>query len=120
MAKKTRDPAAFVPLSDLAFHVLLALGGGAQHGYAIGKEIERWTGGRLNPATGSLYQMLRRLHRDGLITEADRRRIKQGTDARRQYFELTRFGKEVFRVEALRLRELLEAARDVGLVPDPA
>jgi len=115
-----RDPTVHVPLSDLAFHVLLALGAGAQHGYAIGKEIERRSGGRLSPATGSLYQALRRLHRDGLISEADRRRIKLGTDARRQYFQLTRFGKEVFQLEASRLRELLLAARDIGLVPDPA
>lgn len=112
-----QNPTDHVPLSDLAFHLLLALGAGAQHGYAIGKEIERRTGGRLNPATGSLYQVLRRLHRDGLITEADRRTIRLGTDARRQYFQLTRFGREVFQLEAHRLQALLEAARDVGLVP---
>jgi len=120
MPTKPRDPHALVPLSDLAFHVLLALGAGAQHGYAIGKEIERWTDGRLNPATGSLYQVLRRLHRDGLIVEVDRGRITLGADARRQYFQLTRFGREVFRLEASRLRELLDAARDVGLAPGPA
>ena len=103
MSDITCDPAAHIPLSDLAFHVLLALGAGAQHGYAIGKEIERRTEGRLSPATGSLYQVLRRLHRDGLITDVDRRRIMLGTDARRQYFQLTRFGKKVFQLEAARL-----------------
>ncbi|NIM49582.1 MAG: PadR family transcriptional regulator [Gemmatimonadales bacterium] len=120
MASATPDPASHVPLSDLAFHILLALGAGAQHGYAMGKEIERRSGGRLSPATGSLYQALRRLHRDGLIEEAHRGRILPGTDSRRQYFKLTRFGKEVFQLEASRLQALLLAARDIGLVPDLA
>lgn len=38
------------PLSDLAFHVLLALGDGPSHGYAIGKDIEDRSGGRLDPS----------------------------------------------------------------------
>jgi PadR family transcriptional regulator PadR len=118
LSNTSSEPAAYIPLSDLAFHLLLALGTGAQHGYAIGKEIERRSGGRLSPATGSLYQVLRRLHRDGLIEDADRGKIKLGTDSRRQYFQMTRFGREVFRLEASRLRELLLAARDIGLVPE--
>ena len=43
-------------LSELAFHILLALGDGPSHGYAIGKEVEERSGGRLDPATGALYQ----------------------------------------------------------------
>jgi DNA-binding PadR family transcriptional regulator len=35
-------------LSDLAFHVLLALGDGPSHGYAIGKDIEERSVGRLD------------------------------------------------------------------------
>ena len=73
----------------------------------------------LREGIGSLYQVLRRLHRDGLIEEADSRRIRLGTDARRQYFQLTRFGGEVFRLEASRLYELLAVARDVGLISEP-
>jgi hypothetical protein len=40
-------------LSDLGLHVLLALGEGPSHGYAIGKAIEDQSGGRLNPTTGA-------------------------------------------------------------------
>ena len=42
-------------LSDLAFHVLLALANEPSHGYAIGKEVEEQSGGRLDPTTGTLY-----------------------------------------------------------------
>ena len=38
---ETRKPAELLPLSDLSFHILLALGAGPSHGYAVGKDIER-------------------------------------------------------------------------------
>jgi DNA-binding PadR family transcriptional regulator len=117
MPESARDIADHVPLTDLSFHILLALGNGAAHGYAIGKEVERRSGGRLNPTTGSLYQALRRLHDDTLITEAQQPKNATVTDSRRQYFRLTPFGKRVFAFEAQRLEGLISAARDKKLVP---
>jgi DNA-binding PadR family transcriptional regulator len=110
------DPEALIPLSDLSFHILLALADGASHGYAIGKEVEKRSAGRLNPATGSLYQAMRRLHEDGLIAEA-KPPEDGGRDARRQYFRLTTFGRRVFKLEAERLEGLLSAAREKKLLP---
>ena len=117
MSDGRSDAKDFLPLSDLSFHALLALGAGASHGYAIGKDIERRSGGRLSPATGSLYQALRRLHRDGLIGEVSRPRHIAVDDARRQYFRLTPFGRRVFALEARRLDALLSAARELRLMP---
>jgi DNA-binding PadR family transcriptional regulator len=114
-----RDPQDYLPLTDLSFHVLLALGAGALHGYAIGKDIEQRSGGRLRPTTGSLYQALRRLHRDELIEEARAGRFPS-SDARRQYFQLTDLGRKVFALEAERLEGLLAAARRMQLLPDRA
>ncbi len=113
------DPRDHVPLTDLTFHVLLALGSGALHGYAIGKDIEGRSEGRLRPTTGSLYQALRRLHRDGLIEEVQATEFPS-VDARRQYFQITDFGREVFALEASRLETLLAAARNLRLLPDRA
>lgn len=112
-------PEQFVPLSNLSFHMLLALGAGDSHGYAIGKEIERRSEGKLNPTTGSLYQALRRLGAEGLIERApDTPRIS--TDGRRQYFRLTTLGREVARLEAARLYDLvrLAAERELYLLPN--
>ena len=106
-----------VPLTDLSFHVLLALGDGASFGYAIGKEVERRSGGRLNPTTGSLYQALRRLHDEDLIAAAQQPKNEIVADSRRQYFQLTPFGKRVFAFEAQRLEDLIAAAREKKLVP---
>ena len=57
--------------STLEFHVLLALGQGPSHGYAIGKDIAEQSGGRLDPTTGALYQALRRLTEERLIAPAN-------------------------------------------------
>ncbi len=109
------DPEAWLPLTNLSFHVLLALGDGKSHGYAIGKDVETRSHGRLSPATGSLYQALRRLADDGLIEETSG---PLGGDARRQYFRLTPFGKRVASLEGARLQELIHAARSKQLMPE--
>ncbi|MGD8698412.1 MAG: PadR family transcriptional regulator [Gemmatimonadales bacterium] len=117
MTSEHPKPAEFLPLTDLSFHVLLALGAGASHGYAIGKDIQRRSAGRLDPATGSLYQALRRLQRDGLIEEVERPLRITVDDSRRQYFQLTPLGRRVFAAEAHRLEALLVAARELQLIP---
>jgi DNA-binding PadR family transcriptional regulator len=117
MADPQRDITEHVPLTDLSFHIILALGDGASFGYAIGKEVERRSDGRLNPTTGSLYQSLRRLHEDGLIAECERPKDSIDSDNRRQYFRLTPFGRRVFAHEARRLEKLISAARDKNLMP---
>ena len=57
-------------MTDLALHVLLAIGDGAAHGYAIGKDVQERSRGRLDPSTGGLYQVLKRLQHDHLIRPA--------------------------------------------------
>ena len=104
-------------VSDLAFHVLLALGDGPSHGYAIGKDVELRSGGRLDPTTGALYQVLRRLADDGLIAAVD---APGDADARRKYFALTRDGRRAAAKEAERLDALVRTARQRKLYPQRA
>jgi len=104
-------------LSDLAFHILLALGEGPSHGYAIGKDVEERSAGRLDPTTGALYQVLRRLAEDGLIVAAG---APPGVDSRRKYFALTGRGKRAAAHEARRLDALVRAARQRKLYPQRA
>jgi DNA-binding PadR family transcriptional regulator len=115
MSGTTRSPEQFLPLSELAFQLLLALGNGASHGYALGKDIEERTLGRLNPTTGSLYQSLKRLKDDGLIEETD---PGEGSlDARRKYFQFTPLGRRVMALEVERLEALVSLARKRSLAP---
>lgn len=109
-----RNPEEFLPLSDLALHVMLALGDGPLHGYGIGKEIEERSGGRLNPTTGGLYQALKRLEEDGLVSHAPDAEA-DSPDARRRYFRLTPLGRRVVGLEMDRLEELVAVAREKHL-----
>jgi DNA-binding PadR family transcriptional regulator len=109
----------FLPLGNLPFHVLLALGEGAAHGYAIGKEIELRSGGALDPTTGALYQVLKRLTEDGFV-EAVAEAPEPTADARRRYFQLTPLGRRVAAAEAARLERLVAAARQKNLYPASA
>jgi DNA-binding PadR family transcriptional regulator len=104
-------------LSDLAFHILLALGDGPLHGYAIGKHIEEQSAGRLDPTTGALYQALRRLAEEGSIAEAN---APGDTDPRRKYFTLTKPGRRAAGHEAKRLDALVRTARQRKLFPQRA
>jgi PadR family transcriptional regulator PadR len=104
-------------VSDLTFHVLLALGDGSSHGYAIGKDVEMRSGGRLDPTTGALYQALRRLADDGLIAPVE---APGDTDSRRKYFALTREGRRAAAKEAERLDALVRTARQRKLYPQRA
>ena len=103
--------------SDLAFHILLSLGDGPSHGYAIGKDVEERSGGRLDPTTGALYQALRRLSDDGLIAPATG---PSDADPRRKYFVLTARGRKAVAEEARRLDALVRTARQRKLYPQRA
>jgi DNA-binding PadR family transcriptional regulator len=104
-------------LSELAFHILLALADGPSHGYAIGKDVEDRSAGRLDPATGALYQALRRLTDDRLISPVDG---PSGADPRRKYFELTPLGRRAAAAEAQRLDAIVRLARKRKLFPERA
>jgi len=108
------EQAAAPALSDLAFHILLALGEGPSHGYAIGKFIEQQSGGRLDPTTGALYQALRRLSDEGLVVSVAG---PDEVDERRKYFELTPRGRRAAAAEADRLHALVRTARQRKLYP---
>ena len=97
----------FGPLTSSMFHVLLALAGDDLHGYAILKEVEMRTGGKVRLSTGTLYGIIKRLLGDGLIVELRSRPADAEDDERRRYYRLTEFGREVAVAEAERMDEAL-------------
>ncbi|MBI4472712.1 MAG: helix-turn-helix transcriptional regulator [Acidobacteria bacterium] len=107
----------FLPLSPPVFHVLLALADGDKHGYAILKEVEERTDGRVQLSTGTLYAIIKRLLSDGLIEETRER--PDNDDERRRYYRLTPFGRKVAVAEAERLEEMIAAAREKRLIRKP-
>jgi DNA-binding PadR family transcriptional regulator len=93
------------------FHVLLALAGEDLHGYAILKEVELRTDGKVRLSTGTLYGIIKRLLADGLIAELRARPAEREDDERRKYYRLTSLGRQVAAAEAERMDEVLAIAR---------
>jgi len=106
-----RDPAALLPLAPDALWILLALAAQPLHGYAIMRDVEGRSDGRVRLQTGALYRTLRRLLHDGAIDESARPPGTTSDDERRRYYSVTPFGRAVLDAEILRLDRLVRAAR---------
>src|SRR5579871_2580196 len=99
------------PLTPAMFQVLLALGDGEKHGYAILKEVEEQTGGEVRLSTGTLYAIIKRLLTEGAIQECRNRPPVEEDDQRRRYYRLTVAGRQVAIEEAERMERLIATAR---------
>ena len=111
------EPRSFLPLHPRDYLILFALAEGERHGYGIVKAVEEESGGGVMLDPANLYRSLKRLIRDTLVRELDRRPAAEADGERRRFFALTDLGREVLSLEAQRLTRLAEAARSRGLVP---
>ena len=100
-----------IPLREPTFYILLSLSSGKQHGYAILREVEAQSNGRVRLSTSTLYEALARLLDQGLIERVD---TPTGIEAQerhpgrpRKSYRLSRLGKRVLHAEAERLRQML-------------
>lgn len=112
-------PESFLPLSEPAFHVLAALVDCDRHGWAILKEVELRTQGKIRMSPGTLYGVIKRLLEQGLIRESEDRPPRHWDDERRRYYHLTEPGRKVLNAECLRLKEALTVVRNTGFILKP-
>ena len=123
MTKLDIDVERLLPLAPAILHILIALGEGERHGYAVMQEVAERTEGKVRMSPGTLYGSIRKMLDEGLIEELFRRGAAMDTrragsdDERRRYYRVTRFGRAVAAAEAERLAALLHHARLTGLVP---
>lgn len=106
-----RTPNSYLPLTPIAFEILLSLAEGETHGYGILLDIEERSGGRLRLHAGTLYRAIARLVEEGLLEPRDGRPDAALDDERRRSYGLTRLGRAVGAAEAARLEAQLNAAR---------
>lgn len=107
------------PLTPAVFHILLALTDSDKHGYAIMKDVENQTNGRLKLGPGTLYGTIKRLLAADLIIETDERADPELDDERRRYYRLTALGRKLAWEENQRLTQAVKAARLKRLSDDP-
>jgi DNA-binding PadR family transcriptional regulator len=95
-----------LPLTEPVLLVLLSLSEQPRHGYAILKDVEHLSGGRVVLSTGTLYGALQRLLSRGWIE-----RFKEDDSSRdRRAYRLTSKGRRNLQAEIDRMRHLTRVA----------
>jgi DNA-binding PadR family transcriptional regulator len=94
------------PLSEPVLLILLSLAEKPRHGYALMKDIETLSGGRVRLSTGTLYGALQRLLHEKWIE----RFPQEDTSREKQAYKLTAAGRRAFECELERMRRLTRAA----------
>jgi DNA-binding PadR family transcriptional regulator len=113
-------PSEFLPLREPTFFILLSLADSEKHGYAILKDVELLSQGRVQLSSSTLYEALARLLDQGLVTKAATDRNNSAADNRpgrpRKFYQLTNTGQRVLDAELTRLQGLvLTAQQRLGL-----
>ena len=91
--------------------VLAQLESRPRHGYEIGIEIERRTGGEVSFQIASLYPVLYRLERKGLIAG---QWVETAGQRRRRYYKLTAAGRKVLAQQRRTWSAFVAALRRAG------
>jgi DNA-binding PadR family transcriptional regulator len=105
VAERIKGPEA-KPLSEPVLLILLSLAAEPRHGYALMRDIETLSGGRVRLSTGTLYGALRRLLEDAWIE----RFAQEDTSREKQAYMLTAVGRRQLQWELDRMRQLTRAA----------
>jgi DNA-binding PadR family transcriptional regulator len=100
-----------LPLREATFFILLSLATVPKHGYAIMKDAEALSEGRVKLSTGTLYGAIKRLLEQGWIRRLENRTEVGGARPRKEY-ELTDLGRRIFEAEVARLESLVSVARE--------
>lgn len=100
-------------LGVAALHILVAIGSEERHGYAIMRDVQVATEGRVRLAPGTLYTNIKRLLARGLIEESGERPDTTLDDERRRYYRLTDRGRLALAAEVDRLEQLVVRARPI-------
>ena len=106
------------PLSPVIYQVLVSLGDGEKHGYAIMQEVAERTQGRVRLLPGTLYSTLKKMLSQELVERCEPPSEAASLDERRRFYRLTPRGRRLAVAETDRLAMLVSLARDKGLVSE--
>ncbi|MCG8458019.1 MAG: helix-turn-helix transcriptional regulator [Holophagales bacterium] len=109
-------PSSALPLTHVAFHVLVALSTKNRHGYGILRHVSERTDGRVELEAGSLYAAIKRMREEGWIVELTSR---PGESSRRRTYSITKLGREILEAESRRLESMVRLAQEARVLPRP-
>ena len=104
-----------MPLTPIGFEVLLTLADGPQHGYGIKLAIEHRTDGALSLGSGTLYQAIYRLEREGLIAASGA--AAKGDARRGRTYRLQPAGRSALNEQLRHLSRVVDYARSRRWLP---
>ena len=93
-------------ISEPVLLILASLADRPRHGYALMKDIEALSGGRVRLSTGTLYGALRRLLEDAWIERFE----QEDTSREKQAYSLTTAGRRQLQLELDRMKQLTRVA----------
>lgn len=91
------------PMTEAMFYILLALLHPG-HGYGMMQRIRELSGGRMEMGPGTLYGVLSRMKKEGLI-------VLTGEEERRKNYAITDAGRQALRLEYQRLQQMVRDGR---------
>jgi DNA-binding PadR family transcriptional regulator len=104
------EPHDLLPLTETTFYLLLSMESQPRHGYAILKDVQTLSAGRIVLSTGTLYGAIKRLVELGWIERFENPEVVENGRPRKEY-QLTQLGRRIFQAEFARLQNLVTAAQ---------
>ncbi|MCL4560706.1 MAG: PadR family transcriptional regulator [Chloroflexi bacterium] len=94
-------------INEPTFFILLSLASGPKHGYAVLKDTEELSQGKVNLSTSTLYTALNRLLNQGFIERSDAGQNGSGPGLPRKVYRLNERGRRILNAEAMRMQVML-------------
>ena len=107
------QPPPSLPLTEPTLYILLSLAQGQKHGYAVMKDVEALSEGRVRLSTSTLYGALSRLLDQAWIERAPDEDTDKLPNAGRPHkaYRLTHNGRRALEAETNRMQALVDASR---------
>lgn len=93
----------YVPMTETGFYILFCLQE-EMHGYSIGQQVKKMTGGAVHISPGTMYGTLSKMEKDGLIVFARE-------EEKRKFYRITELGQEILELEKKRIARLYKNSR---------
>ncbi len=106
---KSEDGPSPTSLTLVTVQILTSLGRGPMHGYGIKLDIEERTDGAMSLGSGTLYQALKRVEKQGLVSSFE----SDDEDGRRgRHYALEPLGQEILERELAQMQRMLTWTAD--------
>lgn len=104
------DIQQYLPLTETTYYLLLSLASEPRHGYAILKDVQNLSSGKIILSTGTLYGAIKRLVELEWIERFENSVEIENGRPRKEY-RLTNLGRQIFSAEYSRIEKLVTTSQ---------